>query len=282
MGQLRGHQASVKCLQMDNNIVATGSTDATARLWDLSRNSVDDDLDSEDKCVQVCESHLREITALHFSYDTLVTGSGDKTIRQWDIQSGRCLRTLDVLWAAAQNYSNPFGDESRWRQSSSYSSMDQAAAPFVGALQCFDAALASGTADGVVRLWDLRSGQVQRSLVGHTGPVTCLQFDDVHLTTGSMDRSIRIWDLRTGSIVDAFAYDHPITSLHFDSRRIISTNMETTVKVYDRETGRHWTCGPGASGDPDSDGASTIETAMSKEGYLVEGREDGTIGVWAC
>lgn len=282
VGQLRGHQASVKCLQMDNNIVATGSTDATARLWDLSRNSVDDDLDSEDKCVQVYESHLREITALHFSYDTLVTGSGDKTIRQWDIQSGRCLQTLDVLWAAAQNYSNPFGDESRWRQSSSYSSMDQAAAPFVGALQCFDAALASGTADGVVRLWDLRSGQVQRSLVGHTGPVTCLQFDDVHLTTGSMDRSIRIWDLRTGSIVDAFAYDHPITSLHFDSRRIISTNMETTVKVYDRETGRHWTCGPGASGDPDSDGASTIETAMSKEGYLVEGREDGTIGVWAC
>ena len=82
--------------------------------------------------------------------------------------------------------------------------------------------------------------------------------------------------------MDAFAYDHPITSLHFDSRRIISTNMETTVKVYDRETGRHWTCGPGASGDPDSDGASTIETAMSKEGYLVEGREDGTIGVWAC
>lgn len=281
VGKLRGHQASVKCLQMDNNIVATGSTDATARLWDLSRASVDDP-DSEDMCVQVYESHLREITALHFSYDTLVTGSGDKTIRQWDIQSGRCLQTLDVLWAAAQNYSNPFGDESRWRQSSSYSSTDQASAPFVGALQCFDAALASGTADGVVRLWDLRSGQVQRSLVGHTGPVTCLQFDDVHLTTGSMDRSIRIWDLRTGSIVDAFAYDHPITSLHFDSRRIISTNMETTVKVYDRESGRHWTCGPGASGAPDSDGASIVETAMSKEGYLVEGREDGTIGVWAC
>lgn len=282
VGKLKGHQASVKCLQMDNNIVATGSTDATARLWDLSRLNMDDEGDDENACVQVYESHLREITALHFSYNTLVTGSGDKTIRQWDLQTGRCLQTLDVLWAAAQSYTNPFGDESKWRQNSSYSTGDQLSAPFVGALQCFDAALASGTADGIVRLWDLRSGQVQRTLVGHTGPVTCLQFDDVHLTTGSMDRSIRIWDLRTGSIVDAFAYDHPITSLHFDSRRIISTNMESTVKVYDRETQRHWTCGPGASENSEGEILSIIETAMSKEGYLVEGREDGTIGVWAC
>jgi WD40 repeat protein len=33
---------------------------------------------------------------------------------------------------------------------------------------------------------------VHRSLVGHTGPVTALQFDDVHLITGSADRSIRV------------------------------------------------------------------------------------------
>ena len=70
--------------------------------------------------------------------------------------------------------------------------MPDASADFVGALQCFDAALACGTADGMVRLWDLRSGQVHRSLVGHTGPVTCLQFDDVRLVTGSLDRSIRV------------------------------------------------------------------------------------------
>jgi WD40 repeat protein len=71
-----------------------------------------------------------------------------------------------------------------------------ASADFVGAIQVFDAALACGTADGMVRLWDLRSGQVHRSLVGHTGPVTALQFDDVHLVTGSADRSIRVSQFR--------------------------------------------------------------------------------------
>jgi WD40 repeat protein len=44
----------------------------------------------------------------------------------------------------------------------------------------------------MVRLWDLRSGMVHRSLVGHTGPITALQFDDVYLVTGSQDRSIRV------------------------------------------------------------------------------------------
>lgn len=38
----------------------------------------------------------------------------------------------------------------------------------------------------------VRSGQVHRSLVGHTGPVTALQFDDTYLVTGSLDRSIRV------------------------------------------------------------------------------------------
>ena len=37
MGLLEGHTASVRCLQVEDNIVASGSLDATIRLWDLSR-----------------------------------------------------------------------------------------------------------------------------------------------------------------------------------------------------------------------------------------------------
>jgi len=96
---------------------------------------------------------------------------------------------LDVMWAAAQASATMGSSEGAWRQTGR---LPDASADFVGAVQVFDAALACGTADGMVRLWDLRSGQVHRSLVGHTGPVTCLQFDDVHLVTGSLDRSIRV------------------------------------------------------------------------------------------
>jgi len=217
IGLLEGHTASVGALQVDHNILATGSVDATVRLWDLSKAHYDpygsgfgDDEEDEDgiafahpddqpveppagtmaECpLFTLQAHLDEVTALHFRGDTLVSGSSDKTLRQWDLNKGRCVQTLDVMWAAAQASATLGSSDGNWRHTARGS---DGTADFVGALQVFDAALACGTADGMVRLWDLRSGQVHRSLVGHTGPVTCLQFDDVHLVTGSADRSIRV------------------------------------------------------------------------------------------
>ena len=218
MGLLEGHHASVRCLQVEDNLVATGSMDASIRLWDLSQaqyapqeNRFDKNEEEEDdglgfenaedapppppaSSMEDCplfslEAHVDEVTALHFRGKTLVSGSADKTLRQWDLETGRCVQTLDVMWAAAQASSTINTSNGAWK---STGRLPDATADFVGALQCFDAALACGTADGMIRLWDLRSGQVNRSLVGHTGPVTCLQFDDVHLVTGSLDRSIRV------------------------------------------------------------------------------------------
>lgn len=222
MGMLEGHLSSVRCLQVEDSIVATGSMDATIRLWDLNRaeyaprdthSNKGGEEDEEDALgfenpedapppppptsMQDCplftlDAHVAEVTALHFKGDTLVSGSADKTLRQWDLVTGRCVQTLDVLWAAAQASSS--GPNDGWR---STGRVPDASADFVGAVQCFDAALACGTADGMVRLWDLRSGQVHRSLVGHTGPVTALQFDDVHLVTSSLDRSVRVSRIAT-------------------------------------------------------------------------------------
>jgi division protein 1 len=218
MGLLEGHTASVRAIQVSDNLAATGSMDATIRLWDLSKaryepqdsrinkgeEDEEDDLafeNPDDEAVEppsgsmaecplfTLEAHVDEITALYFKGDTLISGSSDKTLRQWDLEKGRCVQTLDVMWAAAQASATMGSSEGTWRQTGR---LPDASADFVGALQVFDAALACGTADGMVRLWDLRSGQVHRSLVGHTGPVTCLQFDDVHLVTGSLDRSIRV------------------------------------------------------------------------------------------
>lgn len=217
IGILDGHTASVRTLQVEDNILATGSADATIRLWDLSRTSydphgnsygneddededaiafenpndqpIDPPADSMNDCeLYTLQAHMDEVTALHFRGDVLVSGSSDKTIRHWDLEKGRCVQTLDVMWAAAQASATSSVDGG-WRPTGRASN---SSADFVGALQVFETALACGTADGMVRLWDLRSGQVHRSLVGHTGAVTCLQFDDVHLVTGSLDRSVRV------------------------------------------------------------------------------------------
>lgn len=260
-GSLDGHIAPVTSMQMDDSIVVTGSLDASLKLWDLSKLGFKED----SPLVHSFESHIDEITALSFHNYNLISGSQDKTIRQWDLQTGHCLQTIDILWASQMNNSTVL-DQSLH--------LDKLH-PFIGALQTYDAALATGTSDGTVRLWDLRSAEVVRTLVGHTGPVTSLQFDERHLATGSLDRSIRIWDLRTGGIHDAFAYESPISSLQFDQRRIVSSNNEKTVKIYDRLEEKHSSCGGINSDD------ATINYVRYKEGYLVEGREDGKIGIWA-
>jgi len=254
MGMLDGHLSSVRCLQVEDDIVATGSMDASIRLWDLSKAQYaprdgnihkngshaadeDDGLDFQNEgdepppppstSMEDCplfslEAHVAEVTALHFRGNTLVSGSADKTIRQWDLEKGRCVQTLDVLWAAAQATTVSSTETGQWRQTGR---LPDANADFIGALQVFDAALACGTADGMVRLWDLRSGQVHRSLVGHTGPISALQFDDVHLVTASLDRSIRVsyvhlelqmvkltWFFRYGIFVLALFSTHMATT----------------------------------------------------------------------
>ena len=146
-----------------------------------------------DCAVHTLSAHVAEVTALHFYNNILVSGSADKTIRQWDLEKGRCVQTLDVLWAAAQaSATHTLSPSAHNTGVRSRAIGADTAGDFIGSLQCFDAALACGTADGMVRLWDLRSGAVHRSLVGHTGPVTCLQFDETYLVTGSTDRSVRV------------------------------------------------------------------------------------------
>lgn len=305
IGMLEGHTASVRALQVEDNFLATGSMDATIKLWDLSKAHYDpqgsgfgkdddddgiafenpDDLPVDPPAGSMAgcalftlQAHLDSITALHFRDNVLVSGSADKTMRQWDLEKGRCVQTLDVMWAAAQATALSTGPDA-WRQTSRPA---DGSADFVGALQVFESALACGTADGMVRLWDLRSGQVHRSLVGHTGPVTCLQFDDMHLVTGSLDRSVRIWDLRTGSIYDAYAYDHPITSMMFDQRRIVCAAGEDVVKVYDKVEGRHWDCGAGITEAEEAKTPAIVERVRIRDGYMVESRRDGIVGVWTC
>ncbi|THH12969.1 hypothetical protein EW146_g7199 [Bondarzewia mesenterica] len=265
--------------------------------------------DQQGPCARVLEGHSKAVTALYFEDDTLVTGASDKTLRQWDLTTGQCVMTMDILWAISHPIAANGGQLPNNVFSGTAAAAGVFAVPtppyadgswelyqdFVGAVQFWGYALVSGSGDGAVRMWDMRTGQAHRTLLGHTGPVTCLQFDEIHVVSGSLDKSIRIWDLRTGGIFETIKYDHAVTALQFDSRKIIaaagengvkvcspescSQSLELTVwailgQVYNRTSMQHSTLLTNGHTRP-------IERLRYMDRYLVSGGRDSMVKIWA-
>jgi WD40 repeat protein len=201
--------------------IMTVSADGTARLW----NS----LTGQPMFLPV--SHPRHSQILLVSKDggRMVTRSESGSLELWDRILGHNRGTLSI-----GEKSDGHGD----RGSTTSGSDGEVAAAF----SPNGRRIVTGGLDGVLRLWDGRSGQPLLSWKGHTGRVRAVAYspDGSSFLTGSSDGTARLWQGGTDRFPRPLdGHQTSVTSVAFspDGQRLLSASRDGTVRTWDPATG---------------------------------------------
>lgn len=176
--ELKGGLGPVLTLAaMPHNRLASGTTDCTVRVWDLTAGT----------CVGVLEGHEFPAFALEMlPRGLLASGSGDGTIRLWDTTSMTCVNVL------AQRESDRLYLSRR-----------------VNALALLsDGTLASASSDTTVSVWDTIKGVCLRTLHGHRYSIWSLVVLPGGLLASGSSDTVCVWDPIKGDCVIQFTHDH--------------------------------------------------------------------------
>jgi len=147
----------------DSSQIITAGRDGAIRFWDAETG----------KFVRMLMGHAGEIRALEWSKDrkTLASGSADKTIRLWDVAAGKTTKTLRgssqsisrLAWSPDGSGIASSGRESSvqiWSLRDGKLAGSIKAKDYIRGLDWGTASmLATGTDDGNVSLWNVRTGK---------------------------------------------------------------------------------------------------------------------------
>jgi WD40 repeat protein len=249
---LKGHSGWVTgiAFSADGHRLASGSSDQTVKLWDVSTGQE----------TSTVASKIKEVQALAFSRDGhwLAAENSINTVTLWDATTGRevrrfpsnkPLRVLGTSWV----YSIAFSPDGRW--------------------------LASGVDDKTVRLWDVETGQPVRDLTAARRSVIYIAFspDGRWLASGGDDRTIKVWEVAAGKeILTLRGHKKNVYAVVFspNGRYLASASADKSVKLWDVTTGReiHTLTGHG--------GAVTSIAFSPDSRWLASGSWDRTIKIW--
>lgn len=245
---LTGHTGYLWSVELspDGKMLASASSDHTARLWDLAAGH---------EVHTLSGAATGNVRCVAFSPDgkLLVSASDDAagTIKLWDPATGGELRTLTEH--ADSVVSVAFSPDGK--------------------------TLASASHDRTAKLWDLATGKEIHTLLGHTNHVYSVAFspDGSKLATGGNDGTVRIWDVGTGTELKTLG-GHSSLSVAFspDGKMLASGNYDgsNSAAVWDVATGR-------AIHTLQGHGSYVRSVAFSPDGQtLASASMDGTVRLW--
>lgn len=246
---LPGHTEAVLCAAFapDSSLAATGSGDASVRLW-----SIESPLPKA-----TLTGHTNWVLTVAFSPDgtRLASASMDASVRVWDVVSGSILgRPLlgHRKWVTCMAWQPYHLDETCTR-------------------------LVSGSKDATLRIWNTKSFASIRTLAGHTATVTCVKWSgEGPIYSASQDRTIRVWDPETGLVRTVIGgHGHWVNTMSLSTDAVLRCGAFSQL---DEKTG--YSQGKLSQ----AEARSRYEAAKRKSGRSVErmvsGSDDFTLMLW--
>jgi WD40 repeat protein len=244
---LTGHAGWVRgvAFSPDGALLATASTDKTARLWDPATG----------ECVRTLTGHAAGLRGVAFSPDgrLLATASMDSTAKVWDPATGECVGTLTGHAEAV--YGVAFSPDGQLLATASddrttklwdpatrdcLRTLTGHAAGLRGVAFSPDGRLlATASTDKTARLWDPATGEYLRTLVSRMAVVCGVTFspDGRLLATASMDNAARLWDPASGEWVGTLTgHAETVYGVAFspDGQLLATASMDRTTRVWNR------------------------------------------------
>jgi len=197
--------------------------------------------------------HDDAVSCLRLRGDSLISGSWDSTVKLWKVRPtgiGK-VPTADFIDSETE-------------------------------IRCVDIdprgdIAVSGSDDGNIMIYDLRSQTYIRTVQSHIEGVALLKFtpDGTRVVTCSDDQHIKVFELRGAEITSLHAGE-PLKALDTDGATLFAGGESGVVRVWDMTSG---TEKAELEGDTKAEGLSNI-TVSPKGNLMVTGTTAGSLSLW--
>ncbi len=222
-----GHSDTIHTLSISPNgrKLVSGSQDRTILAWNLTTQTMVDRFFSHSGSPY---SHRGGgVYSVAYSPDgcIIASASEDKTLKLWNQRNGELLYRLDehldrvlcVTFTQIESNSLHLNSHLEFHPKSSL--------------------FASGSADGLIKIWQFGYLKSLQTLNGHSAAVYTLAFspDQQLLVSGSGDRTIKLWNFHTGETLNTLkGHEDEILSVAIspDGELLASGSREGTVKLW--------------------------------------------------